>query len=438
LQYNETMRNWLAALAAVMVAHGCGFGTAARVCTTDEQCHSAVLIDGRCESAGLCSFADTTCDSGRRYGGLAGDQSGDCVGAGTNPLPMIDAAIDTPPPVDAQVCFGTTTLVKICLEAAPTQALVISSKMQIDTGDPTMCARTTSGADNYCVLAGTDINITARLRGVGPKPLVLIASGAITSSAAGEIDVGSHRARGLGEPEAGAGVELAVCNAGTPPDSRGGGAGGSFLGKGGNGGTGAVVGSDGGTAGAAVNDVTALRAGCPGQGGDGGNFPGGKGLGGGAVFLIAGTSITIGGTINAAGEGGGGSAADLSGGGGGGSGGMIGLDAPTVAVTGLLLASGGGGGEGSRENLNGNGGDGADPTTTDPAPGGDRIPHDTATGNGGNGSQAEVAGSGNNGGPGLSGSGGVRGGGGGGGGGTGIIKAPTNATVGLTSPPLAP
>jgi hypothetical protein len=340
---------------------------------------------------------------------------------------VLDASpeVDTPLPVDAQVCFGTTTLVRVCLESPPTKPLTISGPTQIDTADLRVCARTTSGAENYCVLAGTDISITAPWRGVGPKPLVLIASGTITSTAAGVIDVGSHRARPIGAIEAGAGANFAGCDVGTAPAVSGGGAGGSFLGKGGNGATASVAGTTGGTSGARVNTVTELRGGCPGQDGAGG-APGLKGLGGGAVFLIAGTSITIAGAINAAGEGGGGGVTNLSGGGGGGSGGMIGFDAPTIAVTSLLLASGGGGGEGSRETANGAGGDGSDPTTTAPAAGG--TSNDPVSGNGGKGSQAEIAGSGNNGGPGQLGNGGTRGAGGGGGGGAGIIIAPATAT----------
>jgi hypothetical protein len=253
------MRNWFAALAAVMAAHGCGFGTAARVCTSDEQCLSGVHTGGLCEmSTGLCSFLDSTCDSGRRYGDLAGDQSGACVGGGMNPV--IDAAIDTPPvPIDAQVCFGTTTLAKICLEAAPTQRLMISTETQIDTSDPTKCAKTTSGAENYCVLAGTDISITAKLRGVGPKPLVLIASGTITSSAAGVIDVGSHRMRAQGEPEEGAGRNPQSCALGAQLGIGGGGPGGSFVGRGGNG-SHVAGGTIDAMAGAVVNNVTELAA----------------------------------------------------------------------------------------------------------------------------------------------------------------------------------
>ncbi|HEY0134772.1 MAG TPA: hypothetical protein VGB85_11845, partial [Nannocystis sp.] len=37
---------------------------------------------GTCEPAGLCSFPDAMCPSGKKYGELAGDQSGQCVGDG--------------------------------------------------------------------------------------------------------------------------------------------------------------------------------------------------------------------------------------------------------------------------------------------------------------------------------------------------------------------
>jgi hypothetical protein len=304
---------------------------------------------------------------------------------------------------------------------------MISTKAQIDTGDTTMCAHTASGADNYCVLAGTDITITALLRGTGPKPLVLIASGTITSSVAGVIDVGSHRVREPGEPEDGAGRNPAVCDPGTVPKSAGGGAGGSFLGTGGNGADGATAGTAGGIAALKVNTVTALRGGCPGQAGQGGE-PGAGGLGGGAVFLIAGTSITLAGAVNAAGESGDGGQANTSGGGGGGAGGMIGLDAPIVSV-GLLLANGGGGGEGSRE---GNvalsaGSPGNDPSTVVAAQGGSGT---LFGGDGGAGSAGAAAGSGTPGDGGTSGNNGnSRGGGGGGGGGAGIVKISATATL---------
>jgi hypothetical protein len=48
------------------------------------ECASSVACDvkedGLCESDGHCSYRDPTCDSGRRYGGLSGDRTDECVG----------------------------------------------------------------------------------------------------------------------------------------------------------------------------------------------------------------------------------------------------------------------------------------------------------------------------------------------------------------------
>jgi hypothetical protein len=426
------MRNWFAAFIAVMAAHGCGFGTAARQCTSDEQCHSDLKQGGQCEmSTGLCSFSDSTCDSGRRYGGLAGDQSGDCVGGGMNPMidamAMIDAPIDMPPPIDAQVCFGTAPFT-ICLLEPPTTPLSITTAATINTATSPMCSAIASGGD-YCVLVGTDITINAKLRATGSKPLVLLATNSITTSSV--IDVGSHR--GV-TPETGAGADPALC-VGTAPVDGGGGAGGSFIGLGGVGGASARGGSVGGMPVAAVA-VTTLRGGCPGQSGNG-DDPGARGHGGGAVLLIAGSAISLGDEILAGGEGGTAGTNNTSGGGGGGAGGMIVLDAPNVTNSGnsLILANGGAGGQGSGENTPG--GPGADSATITAASGG--MGGAVNGGIGGNGSAGMQAGSG---GPGAVGTifnpGNLRGAGGGGGGGAGVIKSPmslgTNVSPAVTPP----
>lgn len=61
-------------------------------CTTDTDCSG-----GFCESTSFCSFADSECADGRRYGDFAGSLSNTCVGASMN-----DGGIDTPdsPPGD--------------------------------------------------------------------------------------------------------------------------------------------------------------------------------------------------------------------------------------------------------------------------------------------------------------------------------------------------
>ena len=332
-------------------------------------------------------------------------------------------ASDAPP--DALFCYGTG-IVKICLAAAPTAPFTTSGGTTlIFTTSSSLCAHVVSGGDNYCVIAATTITLGGALAATGSKPLVLLATQSIMTTAS--IDVASHR--GTAET-IGAGADPSDCSPGTAPFNSGGGAGGSFTGSGGPGATGAIVGtSTGGIPGNAVTEVTALRGGCPGQDGDGPN-KGVRGHGGGGVFLIAGTSITIGGAIIAAGEGGAGGAGNITGGGGGGSGGMIGFDAPTINVNSLLLASGGGGGEGSREgSLNAPGDNGDDPTTQNPAQGGSS---DLFAGDGGSGS-TPTTGAGGSGMAGSVGNGGsARGGGGGGGGGAGLITAPQAATASFT------
>jgi hypothetical protein len=326
---------------------------------------------------------------------------------------------------DAPVCFGN--FLRLCLDRAPTESLDLKAPATIDTSQSSMCV-TVANHDKYCVIAATDIRIEAPLRGTGTRALVLLATGTISTSPSGLIDVGSHRVRSQGTPEIGAGADPSECNVGELPSGVGGGAGGSFVGRGGFGGYNEGASSAGGSPAPVANAISELRGGCPGQ--DGGFNAGSKGHGGGAVLLIAGTSIAIDGMIKATGEGGGGS--DGGAGGGGGSGGMIALEAPTINVTNLVLASGGGGGAGGGL---GAGQSGSDPLTANAAPGGSSMGQG---GPGGNGSKREIAGSGDAGTEGFN-SDLASGGGGGGGGGAGIIKALSTATFTAdVSPPVAP
>ena len=332
--------------------------------------------------------------------------------------------------IDAAVCFGTAPFT-ICLAAAPTAPLVLSTATPFDT-DLDACVGTTSGGTGYCVLAATTISFEGERawRATGSRPVVLIASDSITVSAG--LDVGSHRivppATG---PDAGAGADPVSCPAPlTVPSNGGGGAGGSFTGVGGPGAASARGGSSGGAAGAAAM-AAGLRGGCPGQDGEGtGTDRGMGGHGGGAVLLIAVNTINITAAITAGGQGGRSGAQNTSGGGGGGAGGMIVLDARTVTSTGFLTANGGGGGEGSGENVAGTAG--SDAIGVAAATGGTSIPNG---GDGGNGSAVAAAGAGAPGSVGTTVSN-IRGGGGGGGGGAGLIKAPLGAVLGTQISPV--
>ena len=342
-----------------------------------------------------------------------------------------------PPPLDAQTCFGTI-IVKVCLATSPAEDLVSLGGV-IDTTSSTLCAPLASGGD-YCVIAAKTITLQTALQAIGTRPLVLLASETVTTNAT--IDVASHRV--AGSDEIGAGADpVGLCVPGTAPQtasaSSGGGAGGSFTGVGGPGGAGADLdvnaGGAGGLPGTTNIIVNELRGGCPGQKGAAAALAdaGAVGHGGGAIFLLAGRSITVQQTINASGEGGGGGTANISGGGGGGAGGLIGFDAPAITINGRLIANGGGGGEGSVAGSSGDNGHEAIFTNIDAAGGGQNIQFG---GNGGRGSSISTgaaAGAGFAGSPGTVGAG--RGGGGGGGGGAGCVVAPTTALfIGDASP----
>jgi hypothetical protein len=425
----KPMGNWLVVAAAVAGAlvTGCNPGARAFPCDDDTKCPG-----GRCEitNGGFCSFPDPSCPSGNRFGDLAGGQSNQCVGE--QPI-MVDAAIDGPPDVaiDARVCFGMTF--PICLVAPPMGTLTVDTDMEFDTSLAATCAATMSGGEGLCVVAAANIIVSARLRGTGDKPLVLIASDSITFNGPnGQIDVGSHR----GDADLGAGANPTTCLPGTLPGSgngngNGGGAGGSFTGAGGNGGVGGGPGGAAGLPAPGTANVTVIRGGCRGQDGNGtGRGVGGRG--GGAVHLIAGNTISIAGRgINAGGEGGEGGVNLESGGGGGGSGGMIGLDAPTITNMAPLVANGGGGGEGADTNSDGN--PGTDALQLEAAPGGNGAVN--IGGNGGAGSAGAAAGAGATANSGIEGAGADDGGGGGGGGGAGLIKAPASANLGAQVSP---
>ncbi len=281
-----------------------------------------------------------------------------------------DAAVDVAdapvgPPADASFCYGPSTFL-MCFDAPPTGSL---SLMSIDAGKAVTCAPslpaswTAAGQPDVCLLAYNDITIASNVRVKGTRPLVLLAATTINVSAT--LDASSQGAS-IGGPGASSPPCSTAINGYDTTIAQspgGGGAGGTLAGAG------AVGGGDPGGTGvpcAASVEHTPLRGGA--NGGVGGDQPDytlnpKAGLGGGAVYLAAGTSITIGasGLINASGGGGNGGT-NFTGGGGGGAGGMIALYAPTIDAIGTLMTNGGGGGGGR--------GNGSDPSTAAPTAGG--------------------------------------------------------------------
>lgn len=99
MQYNESMALSRVYVALLLGAAACSpYGGGAFHCERDDQCSGG----GTCQASGLCSFADGTCASGERYGGLSGELSNTCVGDelvdARIDTPIIDGAPDAPPP----------------------------------------------------------------------------------------------------------------------------------------------------------------------------------------------------------------------------------------------------------------------------------------------------------------------------------------------------
>jgi hypothetical protein len=366
----------------------------------------APCTNGACPSGLVCAQATQTCEL-RDSTADAGDETLDDAAPHDAAQLIFDA------PSDARSCFGGG-IVQVCLTQLPSTALSITSNTNLDTDTSPLCD---SPEGAHCVVAATDVMIAnnRRLRAIGTRPLVIVATGAIVID--GTIDVSG-----------GAGANPTTCVAPAAATSRQGGAGGSWHGRGGTGG--GVTSGLGPTAAAATNTV-AFRGGC--RGGDGaGNSFGTGGSGGGALYLI-GQAITINDTLNASGDGGGGATND-GGGGGGGAGGFIGLDAPTVTIgaSGRVFANGGGGGEGGTDYKDGNGGGASGGPTSSASGGSGWAPKG---GNGGNGSSGTAL-DGNNGSAGGS-CGRNSSSGGGGGGGAGFVYVyPAQTLGGAIAPPV--
>jgi hypothetical protein len=354
--------------------------------------HPACGPNGECPSGLTCS-ARLICEG----------RSGEQIDGG------IDGVVDIGATADARVCFGTG-LLQLCLTSPPSQAVTLPGGANpLDTGVNANCTQIVSQASgpDLCVIAGTSVTVAGSLVAVGARPLVLIGADAVTVASGGAVDVSSR----ANPRRTGAGTNTGTCtttgiNGKNDAGGGGGGAGGSFGTAGGKGGTGDLNMNDlpagtaaGGTPGPAQATPMVLRGGCSGgAGGDGNNTAatqtgGAGGDGGGAVYLIAGTMITIDGDVFASGAGGrvaSNIAGSEQGAGGGGSGGMIGLDAPTIQVQGHVVANGGAGAGGGAQVGGTNGGDGTTTQWNKRASAGQGDP--ASSGPGGDGAQGTAIG----------------------------------------------
>jgi hypothetical protein len=316
------------------------------------------------------------------------------------------------PTADAPMCIGSGEYT-VCFDALPTEVATYTGGLNTNTD--AACATnvhwTSAAQPDVCFLVGADITLSD-ITIFGTRPAVVAATGNLTVS--GLVDASSHRGEAAATGGAGAGSPACNTPGAAQEDNTGGagGAGGSYGTLGGNGGS-SSTGSAGGTA-TAAGAITSLHGGCPGALGakGGGAQPSPPALGGGALYIVAGTTIALGTSVIAVNGAGAPAATNRFGGNGGGAGGMLVLYAPMItASTATLMANGGGGAAGA---TGGNGSGGGDPSTSSPhtpAPGG------TGMAGGGNG-YASPAPAGN----GTASTGGSLGGGGGGGG-AGYIRA---------------
>lgn len=367
---------------------------------------------GACAVA--CDYAGAGAEAPCPAGLMCGPQ-GRCVTSAASTCDLIDAAGgDDGVTIDAPRCFGPLVggvSDEFCFTAPPTGDVVLPGAL--DTSTCPMGERQFNNGVMYCVIAAARISATSDVVATGALPLLLLASESITIARGVTLDASSRSS----ESSPGAGGNAVQCAflGADASATMGGGAGGTFQGRGGNGG-----GTGAGTRAANVL-AEAFHGGCP--GGKGGGTSSRAGRGGGAVFLSAPTIVVLGGIL-AAGEGGI-VGEDGTGGGGGGSGGIISLVGATIMLDqdARLIAAGGGGGAG-RDST---GVDGETASAIDPvADGGD------GSGNAGSGGKGSDPLHGAMGDPGSA-------GGGGGGGGAGFIDIRESGTpMNCIAPKCAP
>jgi hypothetical protein len=291
-----------------------------------------------------CNFdpSGTLADSPGGGGGGDSDAGAGAGGPAVSHLDEADALPGTGPFVLGDANIDTTALT---IDVALPAGVTFEAAPQL------------VGGPDLAVLRVSELSISAdaTVRVRGDRPLVVIASGAI--SILGSLDAAASRAE-PGPGGAPPGLDLPTrggpgINDGNIGDSGGGGGGCATPGAiGGDAGSDfATISVTGGTGGLAKGDVNLSRLEGGGAGGVGSpcmTDPGGAG--GGAVQLSSLDSIDIDGVI-ATGGGGGGRGYICPGtggsGGGGGAGGAIFVEAPVINVGGVLAANGGGGGSGS-------------------------------------------------------------------------------------------
>ena len=153
----------LATISIVLAASASCIKPGVFECEIDSQCEHAGVA-GTCEPTGACSFPDSSCSSGKRYGSLSGAQSDQCVAADSGVDVMPDAAppiVDAPPDVPRcpsgymTLPGGGTKLYRLVVEPAPWANQRATCRAD---GSPSQLAVPGDAAELQAIstLAGTD------------------------------------------------------------------------------------------------------------------------------------------------------------------------------------------------------------------------------------------------------------------------------------------
>jgi len=124
-------------------------------CTDSTQCGTS----GQCEDTGFCSFPDSACDSGRKYGEFSGStHSNECVG-GTGP--MVDGGVDgtTTDGMDTDGMIGNCPSSYATTIGTHKYRVVASTAMW--TAHETDCGNDTAGTNTYLASPDDQTELTA-------------------------------------------------------------------------------------------------------------------------------------------------------------------------------------------------------------------------------------------------------------------------------------
>jgi alpha-tubulin suppressor-like RCC1 family protein len=184
------------ATVAALVASACTQVTSDFACTIDSDCTLESGAVGRCEPSQRCSYADTACASGQRYGELAGAVSNQCTGAaGEECAVEVRAGVHGTcvRRVDGSVwCWGDG------VQAATQVNMPAGAIAQVDVAGAGECARYANGSLNCSAGPKSgDLGLSIRDLSIGTGHLCAITDGHVEcwgSNTNGELGVGNQTA----------------------------------------------------------------------------------------------------------------------------------------------------------------------------------------------------------------------------------------------------